>query len=72
MQSVLISSKLRELRGTKTRKEVADATYITISALTNYECGCRIPRDDVKKRLADYFGVTVDELFYCPANHKSE
>ena len=61
-----IGNKLRMLRGMKSRKEVADATNITVSALTNYECGFRVPRDDVKKRLADYFGVTVDELFYCP------
>ena len=66
MTADMIGMKLRDLRGEKTRKEVASATKITVSALTNYECGIRIPRDEAKVALAKYYGVSVDELFYCP------
>ena len=29
-----------------------------------YERGERIPRDQVKKRIAHYFGKTVEEIFF--------
>ena len=66
MTADVIASKLRTLRGDKSREEVSKATNITVSALTNYECGIRVPRDDIKKTLADFYGVSVDELFYSP------
>lgn len=55
---------LKRLRGEKTRKEVAEAVGITERALKSYELGDRIPRDDVKQKIANYFGVTVTYLFF--------
>lgn len=60
-----IGERLRKLRGTqKTLAEVANATGITVSALSNYEQGLRVPRDTAKCRLADYYGVDVGALFF--------
>ena len=56
--------KLRKLRGDKSQEEVAKAVFISDSALSSYENGDRIPRDDVKRRLAEYYGKTVGEIFF--------
>ena len=55
---------LRDLRGNKSREEVAAATGICISSLAMYEQGERNPRDVVKQILANYYGKTVADIFY--------
>jgi transcriptional regulator with XRE-family HTH domain len=59
-----IGQKLRELRGEKSVTEVANAVGIAQSTLSMYENGERIPRDSIKVKLAKYFGVSIEELFY--------
>lgn len=60
----VIGRKLRELRGEKSREEVAFAVGISVSALTMYETGQRMPRDEVKIRLASYYNETVGSIFF--------
>ena len=76
MQSgIEIGSKLRELRGSTPRSDVAEAVGISTSALQMYECGDRIPRDDVKEALARFYGTTVGALFFnekCHVTRQSE
>lgn len=64
MDMQLIGKKLRQLRGDRTLNEVSEATGIGVSALGNYEAGLRMPRDDAKIELANYFGMSIGELFY--------
>ena len=64
-----LGQKLRELRGNRKQGEVAKAVNISISTLSMYENGERVPRDEVKKRLADYFGITVGTLFFNEISH---
>ena len=59
-----IGVKLANLRGEKSQAEVADAVGISASALSMYECGERMPRDEVKIKLAHYYKTTVEALFY--------
>lgn len=59
-----IGQKLRELRGIRTATGVAKAVGISTSALLAYETGERTPRDEVKKSLCNYYGVTVGEVFF--------
>lgn len=59
-----IGAKLRALRGPKTQKEVADGCEITKSAWAMYEKDRRVPRDEVKVRIANYFGESVQAIFY--------
>jgi putative transcriptional regulator len=59
-----LGQKLISLRGIKSRKEVAEAVNISVSALTMYELDERVPRDEVKIRLARYYKTTVGALFY--------
>ena len=64
------SEKLISLRGSKTQSEVAEGVGITVSALSNYEQGIRIPRDSIKKKIADYYGETVDYIFLDHIDHE--
>ncbi len=59
-----IAEKLVELRGEKTQAEVAENVGISLSTLAMYETGERIPRDEIKIRLANYYGTTVESLFF--------
>lgn len=56
--------KIRALRGERTQSTVAAAVGITKSALAMYENNKRRPRDEVKIKLARYFGCSVAEIFY--------
>lgn len=60
---------LRELRGGKTQEEIAKDIGITKSAWAMYERGERIPRDEVKVKIAKYFGRTIEELFFTQKEH---
>ena len=60
----VIGNRLRELRGDKTQKEVADAVGVTAMAVCQYEAGTRAPSDQVKIALAEYFGRTVENIFF--------
>ena len=71
MDKLTIGQRLIQLRGDKSRNEVCNATHIGLSALSNYENGYRIPRDEVKLVLARYYGKSVEELFYCPQTHET-
>jgi len=64
MDRVKIGKRLIELRGEKTREEVAYFTKITCKSLESYERGYRMAMDSAKQRLARYYGVSVDSLFY--------
>lgn len=59
-----IGKKLIELRGNKTRVEVANDLRISQSALAMYEAGERVPRDNIKIRIANYYNVGIEALFY--------
>lgn len=59
-----ISERLKIARGNIPRETVAQAVGITVSAISMYENGQRIPRDEIKVRLADYYHTTVQALFY--------
>ena len=76
MQEMVLSKqtmarRLKDLRAAKgkTIAEVSDETGIGETALRNYECGLRVPRYVAMFKLADYFGTTVDEIFFEPAGH---
>lgn len=59
-----IGAYLKKLRGTKTQAEVARAIGVTTMAISQYENGDRIPRDEIKIKLAKYYDRTVEQLFF--------
>lgn len=64
LDSKVIGNRLKALRGDKTIKEVAESLSISESALSMYETGNRIPRDEIKIRIAQYYGRSVQSIFY--------
>ena len=60
----IIGERLRKLRGDKSREEVSEANEISTSALAMYETGQRVPRDEIKCRLASYYNTSIEALFY--------
>ena len=55
---------LRELRGDRTQEEIAKAIGITKSSWAMYERGERTPRDETKMRIAEFFGRSIEEIFF--------
>lgn len=66
MSKKTVGDRLLKLRGERRREEVAAAVGISSSALGMYEQGNRMPRDEIKVRLAKYYSVSVQELFFNP------
>lgn len=61
-----IGRRLRKLRGIRTRTGTAKQIGISYSALSQYECGAKIPNDKTKVLISNYFGVSVQEIFFDP------
>lgn len=64
MDKAKIAERLIKLRGNRTQAEVAEAIGVTPQAYCQYESGERIPRDEIKKRLAVYYKRTVNTIFF--------
>lgn len=62
MQNLYLT-ELREERGLS-QAELAYQLKLSPSTLSSYEQGTRNPRDSIKVRIAEFFGVSVLELFY--------
>lgn len=54
-----VGKKLRELRGSRTQDEISKELGITKSSYAMYERDERVPRDEVKVRISNFFGVSV-------------
>lgn len=59
-----IGKRLVELRGKRTQEEVAKEINVSVSALSMYERGERIPRDNIKIRISKYYERPIYEIFY--------
>lgn len=64
IDSKVIGQRLKALRGSKTVAEVADAVGVCASAISMYESGDRIPRDEIKLRIAKYYQRSVQDIFF--------
>ena len=55
---------LKELRMQKgmTQESVAEALNISHIAYVRYECGTRMPKQDILEKLANLYGVTKGEI----------
>ena len=61
-----IGMKLRALRQArkKTQQQAADDLKITKSALAMYERDERVPRDEIKVRISQYYNEPIESLFF--------
>ena len=53
----------RKKRGLS-QKDVSEALDINQSTLSMYECGLRIPQYEIMAKLAEFYGMSVDTLFF--------
>jgi len=60
----IIAARLKKARGEKSITEVAKSCGISRSAMGMYETGRRIPKDEIKKKLAKYYNTSVEALFF--------
>lgn len=56
-------TKLRNIQGIS-REELSRETGLTLRAIEGYERGERIPRDEVKIILANYYNKSVQSIFF--------
>lgn len=66
-----IAQKLVQLRGNRTQDEIAKAIGVSRTAIMMYENGQRVPRDEIKVRLAQFYQVSVVDLFFSSQSHIS-
>lgn len=59
--------KIREEKGLSV-DDVAQDLDLTRQAIYNYEADMRIPRDEIKIKLANYYKKSIEEIFF---NQKS-
>lgn len=66
MDAKKIGQKLKDLRTERneTQEQVASNVGISRATVENYERGIRVPRDKIKRDLADYFDKSVEEIFF--------
>ena len=60
---------LRQLRGIRTRTGVARELSIPYSTLQAYEEGRRTPSGSMKQKLAEYYNVCVEDIFFETSNY---
>lgn len=64
MNKKAIGKKLVMLRGNRPIQIIAQMLGISPSALSMYENGNRIPRDEVKIKIAHLYNTSVEEIFF--------
>ena len=60
----VIGKRLRELRGDIPREIICADVGISYSALSMYEAGERVPRDEIKVALARRYNTSIESIFY--------
>ena len=68
-----IGDNLRELRKAKgkTVAAVAKDLGITSSALSQYENNVRVPRDNIKIAIADYYKKPIQKIFFAKKTNET-
>ena len=64
MNKEQIARNLIELRGNRTQATVAEAIGVGQSTYAMYETGKRVPSDEVKIRIAAFYNVSVQSIFF--------
>ncbi len=56
--------KLKALRGERSQAEVASLLGVTRQMLSALETGNRTPSLELAKRIAELYGVSIEEVFF--------
>ena len=71
VDNTIIADNLRYLRKKKgvTQTEVAKSLGIPVSTYNSYELGHYTPKDKTKQKIANYFGRSVQFIFFKDITH---
>lgn len=71
MGNSMIADNLRYLRKKKgvTQTEVAKSLGVPVSTYNAYETGQNVPRDPMKKKIANYYSRSVQFIFFRDITH---
>ena len=60
----MLADKLKSLRQSRrlTQAELASELFVSRSMIAKYETGKAYPTNEVLKRIADFFGISIDDL----------
>lgn len=61
-------SQLRNERG-KTQRQIAKDMNVAVSTIAMYETGSRMPSLQMAKKLAEYFGLRIEDIFFKNGAH---
>lgn len=65
------NDKMVELRGQRSQRDIAKQLNIPLSTYAMVEAGHRFPRKELQAKLALFYGVTVDVLFFNKNGHET-
>ena len=66
MDNKEIGSRIKSLREAngETQQDLADFLGVTQPGIEHYESGRNVPRDEMKRAIAEHYGTTVQKLFF--------
>lgn len=72
MDGKQIGKRICDLRKSfkMTKRFMADALEVSYNSVCSWEYGTRIPGDEMKIRIANLFGVSVESIFYASEYHE--
>lgn len=62
---------LVKLRGMKSRKEISETLDITPQMLGAIERGDRTPSLTLAKKISDFYGVSIDDIFFAESRNET-
>lgn len=73
LDATQIGNRIKNLREGKdeTMLDLSKAIGTSESAIGMYESGQRVPRDEIKIRIAEHFSVPVESIFFPRRQHET-
>lgn len=73
LDATQIGNRIKSLRESKdeTMLDLSKAIGTSESAIGMYESGQRVPRDEIKIRIAEHFDVPVESIFFPRKQHET-
>lgn len=71
LDAIQIGNRIKTLRENQkeTMSDLSRAVGTSESAIGMYESGQRVPRDEIKIRIAEHFAVPVESIFFPREQH---
>lgn len=66
MEKLTVGERLIKLRNEKnlTQKDLSKIIGVSTASIAMYELNERVPRDEIKRKISEFFKKTVQEIFF--------